>query len=127
MTPDGARIVTGSQDNTARVWDAKTGAELLKLQGHTGTVTGVAVTPDGARIVTGSDDNTARMWDAKTGAELLKLQGHTGDVSWRGGDAGRRAHRHRLGRQHGAGVGRQDRRRAAQAPGPHRLGPWAWR
>ena len=70
MTPDGARIVTGSDDSTARVWDATTGAELGQLKGHTGAVTSVAVTPDGARIVTGSDDNTARVWDAKTFAEL---------------------------------------------------------
>ena len=36
MTPDGARIVTGSDDNTARIWDAKTGGELAQLKGHTG-------------------------------------------------------------------------------------------
>ena len=81
LTPDGARIVTGSTDNTARVWDASTGAELLQLKGHTGAVWSVALTPDGARIVTGSDDKTARVWDAGTGTELLGLKGHTGDVS----------------------------------------------
>jgi hypothetical protein len=80
VTPDGARIVTGSEDKTARVWDARTGAELLPLTGHTRAVWAVAVTPDGARIVTGSEDNTARVWDARTGAELLQLKGHTGAV-----------------------------------------------
>ncbi len=63
MTPDGARIVTGSADNTARVWDAKTFAELATLEGHTRGVTSVTVTPDGARIVTASYDNTARVWE----------------------------------------------------------------
>ena len=56
---------------SARVWDAKTGAELLVLKGHDEALKCVAVTPDGARVVTGSDDKTARVWDAKTGAELL--------------------------------------------------------
>jgi WD40 repeat protein len=80
VTPDGTRIVTGSDDNTARVWDASTGAEKLRLDGHTRPVSVVAVTPDGAGIVTGSDDNTARVWDASTGAEKLRLDGHTGPV-----------------------------------------------
>ena len=121
VTPDGARIVTGSDDKTARVWDAGTGAELLRLKGHTGTVWGVAVTPDGARIVTGSDDKTARVWDASTGAELLRLEGHTRLASWRVAvTPDGSPHRHRLGRQDRAGVGRQDRRRAARARGPHR-------
>src|SRR5271157_6397240 len=57
----------GSDDRTARVWHAHTGAELLQLKGHDGSVLGVAVTPDGSRIVTGSDDKTARVWDGKTG------------------------------------------------------------
>ena len=84
VTPDGARIVTGSADRTARVWDAKTGAELAQLKGHTNGVDSVAVTPDGARIVTGSGDSTARVWDAKTGAELAQLKGHTGrSMAWR--------------------------------------------
>ncbi len=81
MTPDGARIVTGSADNTVRVWDAKTFAELATLKGHTDNVWSVAVTPDGARIVTGSRDNTARIWDASTFAELATIKGHTETVT----------------------------------------------
>jgi hypothetical protein len=77
VTPDGTRIVTGSTDNTAWVWDASTGAKLLQLKGHTGPISNVTVTTDGTRVVTGSDDNTARVWDASTGAELLQLRGHT--------------------------------------------------
>ena len=37
FSPDGTRIVTASQDNTARVWDATTGKELARL-GHDGGV-----------------------------------------------------------------------------------------
>jgi WD40 repeat protein/energy-coupling factor transporter ATP-binding protein EcfA2 len=77
---DVPRIVTGSKDNTARLWDARTGEKLLQLEGHTGAIRGVAVTPDGARIVTGSEDKTARVWDATTGAKLLEIKGHTGAV-----------------------------------------------
>jgi hypothetical protein len=62
--PDGSKIVTGSSDKTAKVWDAKTMQELGTLKGHSNSVWSVAVFPDGSKIVTGSDDNTAKVWDA---------------------------------------------------------------
>ena len=84
VTPDGTRIITGSDDNIARVWDAGNGAELLQFKGHTGSLLAVAVMPDGRRIVTGSDDKTARVWDVSTGAELLQLKGITRlPTAWR--------------------------------------------
>lgn len=64
-----------------KVWDARTGAELLTLKGHVGKVHLAAFSPDGLRIVTGSWDKTAKMWDAKTGAEGLTLKGHTDRVT----------------------------------------------
>jgi hypothetical protein len=76
FSPDGRRIVTASQDNTARVWDAVKGQELLVLR-HTNSLAHVAFSPDGRRILTGSLDKTARVWDAATGRELFALKGHT--------------------------------------------------
>ena len=77
FSPDGSRIVTGSDDKTARVWDAVTGTELLVLRGHEGGVVSVAFSPDGSRIVTASHDNTVRLWDAATGREILALGEHS--------------------------------------------------
>ena len=65
VSADGGRIVTGSGDKTARVWDAQSGASLLELKGHTGPVTSVVVSADCRRIVTGSQDITARVWEAQ--------------------------------------------------------------
>jgi WD40 repeat protein/class 3 adenylate cyclase len=79
-SPDGRRIVTGSMDQTARIWDAATGAQLVVLSGHGGTVESATFSPDGRRIVTASDDKTARIWDAATGAQLAVLSGHDGIV-----------------------------------------------
>ena len=76
FSPDGSRIVTGSDDETARVWDAETGASLATLKGHDGSVGSASFSPDGSRIVTGADDKTARVWDAETGASLATLKGH---------------------------------------------------
>jgi len=80
-SPDGARIASGSRDNTVRVWDARSGAELAVLRGHEEMVASVSYSPDGARIASGSDDNTVRVWDARSGAELAALRGHEGWVT----------------------------------------------
>jgi len=49
---DGTRIVSGSGDNSVRVWDASTGEELQKLKGHTSSVNSVAFSTDGSRTTT---------------------------------------------------------------------------
>ena len=54
---DGMRIVSGSRDQSVRVWDASTGAELKTLEGHTESVVSVVFSSDGTRIVSGSKDN----------------------------------------------------------------------
>ena len=63
FSPHGARIVTGRDDDTAKVWDAQSGKELLTLKGHSSSVNSVAFSPDGKRIVTGSYDGTVKVWD----------------------------------------------------------------
>jgi WD40 repeat protein len=71
------RLATGSEDGTARLWDAARGQPLLTLDGYTGLVYSVAWSPDGTRLATGSEDSTARVWDVAGGRELLTLKGHT--------------------------------------------------
>jgi WD40 repeat protein/TPR repeat protein len=67
-SPDGLRIVTASNDRTARIWDARTGVQLLVLTGHAKEVRSAVYSPDGTEILTGSLDGTARTWDARTGS-----------------------------------------------------------
>jgi WD40 repeat protein len=78
FSPDGKRIVTASDDNTARLWDGETGKPIGEpLKGHEYKVLRAAFSPDGKRIVTASDDSTARLWDGETGKPLGEpLKGH---------------------------------------------------
>jgi WD40 repeat protein len=77
---DGARLATASEDETARLWDGKSGQPIVVLNGHTDDVTGAFFSPDGSRVVTRSKDNTARLWDGNTGSLIAVLLGHSDDV-----------------------------------------------
>ena len=69
-------MVTASDDTTARIWNAATGAEIAVLKGHSEGLRTAVFSPDGKRVVTACAAQTARVWDAATGAEIVVLRGH---------------------------------------------------
>ena len=61
----GRWLVTGSWDDTARLWDlnAKEPENTARvLKGHEGSVYFVAISAGGRWVITGSGDKTARLW-----------------------------------------------------------------
>ncbi len=76
FAPDGARVVTGSQDKTARVWRADGRGVPVVLVGHRSDVVVATFAPDGARLVTASYDASARVWQVP---KALTASTGTGD------------------------------------------------
>jgi hypothetical protein len=72
---DAGRLVTASQDLTARVWSLDgRGTPPLVLAGHLEHVWDAAFSPDGRLVVTAAEDGTARIWNADAPAEPVILR-----------------------------------------------------
>jgi WD40 repeat protein len=79
FSPDGQRIVTASEDRTARVWTADGSGKSFELSGHEGPVESAAFSPDGQRIITLSG-RTVRVWKADGSDKPLVLRGHKDSI-----------------------------------------------
>lgn len=80
FSPDGSRVVTCSEDGTARVFAVDGSAAPVVLQGHEERVFCAAFSPDGKKVVTGSRDRTARVFSADGTGEPIVLRGHEAQI-----------------------------------------------
>ena len=71
FTPDSRRLVTGSQDGAAIVWEAETRNRLFTVNGHTGTVKALAFLEDDKTLISARADGTLRIWETDTGNQQL--------------------------------------------------------
>ncbi len=81
FSPDGRWLISGSIDETLRLWDVETGAEIRRFDGHTGGVTSLDFSADGRYIASGASDGTIKVWDVETGDLLRQITGHSGQVN----------------------------------------------
>ncbi|KAG0239044.1 WD40-repeat-containing domain protein [Mortierella sp. GBAus27b] len=75
---DDSFLITGSYDNTVKVWNVETGECLRTLTGHALCVRALCF--DEAKLITGSMDRTLKIWNYHTGQCIRTLQGHTDGV-----------------------------------------------
>eukprot|EP00033_Pygsuia_biforma_P004306 GCRY01004721.1.p1 GENE.GCRY01004721.1~~GCRY01004721.1.p1 ORF type:complete len:814 (+),score=183.06 GCRY01004721.1:285-2726(+) len=70
-------VISGSMDQTVRVWDSYSGKCLRTLCGHEDAVLCVDISDDDAYLASGSADFTVRVWEMGSGTCLHTLRGHT--------------------------------------------------
>uniref|UniRef100_A0A2N9FRT8 Beta'-coat protein n=1 Tax=Fagus sylvatica TaxID=28930 RepID=A0A2N9FRT8_FAGSY len=63
---DEPKLLTGSDDFAAKVWDSQSKSCLQTLEGHKHNVTSVCAHPELPIIITGSEDGTIHIWHATT-------------------------------------------------------------
>jgi small GTP-binding protein len=74
--PQGETLASGSDDNTVKLWEARSGKLLRTLEGHRDFVTSVAFDSKGRTLASGSDDEKVKLWDVASGNPLRTLTGH---------------------------------------------------
>lgn len=80
FTVGGRQLVSGSDDETIRLWDAETGAAGDVWELGQGAVTCLAISPDGHQVASGHLNGGLRLWDTAAGSVGLALPGHTNTV-----------------------------------------------
>lgn len=77
ISTDGKILVSGSWDQTIKIWQLETGELLHTLKGHRDRVYAIALSPDAQIIASGSADKTIKLWHLQTGELLGTFTGHT--------------------------------------------------
>ena len=66
ISPDNKKVVSGSDDNSIKVWELDTGRllnDIRAIEGYSSDIP-IAITSDNKKIVSGSDDKTIRVWES---------------------------------------------------------------
>lgn len=76
ISPDGKRCLSGSEDETLRLWNLQTGRNIRVMEGNAGIVYSVAISPNGNHALSSSADDKLRLWDLKSGTNTRVIRGH---------------------------------------------------
>jgi WD40 repeat protein len=65
FSPDGPRLFSAGSDDTVRIWEPTTGAEILTIKGNATPIHSLALSADGRRLAVGREDGTISFWDVR--------------------------------------------------------------
>lgn len=85
LSPSDAKIATGSDDSTIKIWDFAEAREERTLTGHGWDVKILDWHPYKGLLASGGKDNLIKLWDPRTGGDLTTLHGHKNTImglSW---------------------------------------------
>uniref|UniRef100_A0A915M6C7 Uncharacterized protein n=1 Tax=Meloidogyne javanica TaxID=6303 RepID=A0A915M6C7_MELJA len=72
----GFLMVTGSADNTCKIWDVRMRRQIYTMSAHNNLVSRVRIDPSGEYLVTGSYDNTMKLWTCSGWQPLRIFDSH---------------------------------------------------
>ena len=84
FSSDGTLLVSGSDDDTAKLWDIQTGGVIKTFSGHTALVWTVSISADCTTIASGARDDTIHLWNIRTGEcyHTMKYKDTVNNVSF---------------------------------------------
>lgn len=75
---DGRFVLTGSEDNTVKLWDAGSGKEIWAAGRQTFGVSSVAISPDGGKLIAGMEAGSLNIWDLSSGTQIKSISHNMG-------------------------------------------------
>jgi WD40 repeat protein len=77
LSPDGLLLAGLEMDDKDRqsmhLWNARTGKEIHRFQGHEDTIHSIKFSSDGKMLISASDDKSIRFWDILTGKQVRRF------------------------------------------------------
>lgn len=81
FNPRTATLVSGSLDDSIKIWDLQRGTAQTTVQGHPRGVNDVKISTKGQVLVSCGDDGTVKVWNLTAGRLIHTLKGHVRDVT----------------------------------------------
>jgi WD40 repeat protein len=75
LSPDNKLLATGAADNTIKLWDRATGAEVATLTGHANPIVSLVFTPDSKMLVSSGYEAALRLWEVSPPREIPRTPG----------------------------------------------------